>query len=341
MSDLSFAFLLFIGCTAASAILTRLVLSLLERRAILDHPNERSSHARPTPRGGGIAVVIVLIAAWILIAWEEGPISGLAYWPVIAGIAALALLSWIDDLRGLSAGLRVGCHAIIVIIALASFPADALVFQGVLPLWADRVASALLWIWFINLFNFMDGIDGISGVEAVAIGGGLYLVTLAAGGVPGLYGVLGLLLAGAAAGFLVWNWHPARLFLGDVGSVPLGFALGWLLLQASTAGWWAAALILPLYYLADATVTLTRRAARGEKVWQAHREHFYQQAVARGLSHAAVAGAVAVIDLALIAAAMASVGASASLRAALLPLAAVLVGGFLAWLGGAFVRRAN
>jgi UDP-N-acetylmuramyl pentapeptide phosphotransferase/UDP-N-acetylglucosamine-1-phosphate transferase len=107
-------------------------------------------------------------------------------------------------------------------------------------------------------------------------------------------------VAGAAIGFLVWNWSPARIFLGDVGSVPLGYVLGFLLLDVAVRGYWKIALILPLYFLADATITLARRLLRGERVWQAHREHFYQQAVRRGLGHAAVVKRVIAADLVLI-----------------------------------------
>ena len=107
-------------------------------------------------------------------------------------------------------------------------------------------------------------------------------------------------MIGAAIGFLVWNWSPARIFLGDVGSVPLGYVLGFLLLDLAIRGWWKIALILPLYFLADATITLARRLLRGERVWQAHREHFYQQAVRRGLGHAAVVKRVIAADLMLI-----------------------------------------
>ncbi len=112
--------------------------------------------------------------------------------------------------------------------------------------------------------------------------------------------IYGLALLAGALGFLWWNWHPARIFLGDVGSVPLGFLIGWLLLVLAKNGHWQAALILPLYYLADATITLIRRALRGEKVWQAHREHFYQQAVRRGLSHADVVRHVLALNLVLV-----------------------------------------
>jgi len=122
----------------------------------------------------------------------------------------------------------------------------------------------------------------------------------------GLAPDLGLTLAAAALGFLVWNWPPAKIFLGDVGSVPLGFLLGWLLLKLAAGGDWAAALILPLYYLADATITLARRAIRGERVWRAHRQHYYQRAVQGGRSHARVSAGIGATNLMLVALAVLS-----------------------------------
>jgi UDP-N-acetylmuramyl pentapeptide phosphotransferase/UDP-N-acetylglucosamine-1-phosphate transferase len=174
------------------------------------------------------------------------------------------------------------------------------VFQGWLIPGLDAVAAGLLWLWFINLFNFMDGIDGLAGSEAAAVALGLLLFAgFGDGRDPGL-AALAATAAAAALGFLVWNWAPARIFLGDVGSVPSGYLLGFLLLDVAARGGWKIALILPLYFLADATVTLARRLAHGERVWQAHREHFYQQAAQRGLGHAAVVRRVIAADLLLI-----------------------------------------
>ncbi|MEQ8194752.1 MAG: glycosyl transferase, partial [Rhodospirillales bacterium] len=148
--------------------------------------------------------------------------------------------------------------------------------------------------------NFMDGIDGIAGVETASLGGGIVAVVLLAATDPALAWI-GVTLIAGALGFLWWNWHPAKIFLGDTGSVPLGFVLGWLLLTLAAEGQWAAAFILPLYYLADATLTLFRRALRGEKFWQAHREHFYQRAAQRGLGHAHVSLAILAGNVGLIA----------------------------------------
>jgi len=270
---------------AASLIGTGMIIRLLRKLAIFDHPNERSSHSTPTPKGAGLAIIPVIAAVWIGIGWE-GPESRITL-IVIAAALGLAVLSWIDDLRGLSPLVRLFGQTAAVTFVLASAPSGALYFGGLLPAFADPLAAGLLWLWFINLFNFMDGIDGIAGVETAGIGIGIALVASTAG-LGGTFFIYGLVLAAAALGFLWWNWHPAKVFLGDVGSVPLGFLLGWLLLGLAQSGLWAAALILPFYYLMDATITLVRRALRGEIIWQAHREHFYQRAVRRGLSHSQV-----------------------------------------------------
>ena len=278
------------------------VLKFLQRRAILDHPNERSSHARPTPRGGGLAVVASVIVVWsagaLLLAEEPGVAV------VVLAALPLAAVSWLDDLRGLPVAVRFAAQAVAVAAGVATLP--GLLFQGLLPPALDHVLVGLGWLWFVNLFNFMDGIDGISGVEAAAVGGGIGIVALVTGWRPDM-AFHGLTLAAAAIGFLRWNWHPARIFLGDVGSVPLGYLLGWLLLTAATAGYWVPALLLPLYYLADATLTLLLRLARRERVWHAHRSHFYQGAARAKGSHAAVAGAVLAADLGLMALAVAAV----------------------------------
>src|SRR5215469_3116939 len=277
-----------------SAILTALMRDWLRRRAILDRPGERSSHATPVPRGAGLAVVAVLAVAWLgLAAYGATPADTV----VVALLAlALALLSFLDDLRGLPVAVRLAAHFAAALIALAFFPRDALVFQGLLPLPFDRAAAALLWVWFVNLYNFMDGIDGITGVETVCIGLGVAIVSFA--GNRDLT-ALALVAVAVALGFLRFNWQPASVFLGDAGSVPLGYVMGWLLLVLARDGLWAPALILPLYYLADATVTLARRARRGEALWQAHRDHFYQRAL-RDNDHAAVAQLVLVGDIGLI-----------------------------------------
>jgi UDP-N-acetylmuramyl pentapeptide phosphotransferase/UDP-N-acetylglucosamine-1-phosphate transferase len=297
MGSVTLTALVVVATFVASCMGTRALVVLLQRAAVLDLPNERSSHAAPTPRGGGIAVVAAIAAAWAVFcaAGVLMPASLMA----AAGMAGLAAVSWIDDLRGLPAALRLLTQFIAVAAGIGALPGGP-VFQGLLPSGIDAVASALRWVWFVNLFNFMDGIDGIAGSEAAAIGIGLVVIAgFGIGRDPGI-AALGAAIAAAALGFLVWNWAPAKIFLGDAGSVPLGYVLGFLLLELAGRGWWKAALILPLYFLADASLTLLRRLLHGERVWQAHREHFYQRAVQRGLGHGAVVLRVIAADAILI-----------------------------------------
>ena len=278
---------------------TRIVIDVLTRLEIFDRPNARSSHDRPRVRGGGLALIPVVTVAWVGAAiWLSEPPPLL--WLLIAGLVLLAVVSWLDDLDDVEVRWRLAAQGVAVALGLFALSDPAAVFQGWLPLWLALPPIALAWVWFVNLFNFMDGIDGISGVEAIALGLGVALIASIGEFNSSLF-VLPAMLAAAAAGFLAWNWHPARIFLGDVGSVPLGFLLAWLLLELAAQGAWAAALILPAYYLADATVTLAQRAWRREAVWQAHKEHFYQRAVQAGHGHDRVALAVAGCNLLLIA----------------------------------------
>lgn len=281
---------------------TGVALVALRRIGVVDNPNHRSSHVRPTPRGGGIAPVLVTLAAWWLannlLPGDWGAVS-LAPDVVIGAAFALALLSMLDDWRGLPWFVRLAAQALAVVAALISLPPDP-VFQGLLTGRWDMVAAAVVWLWFLNAFNFMDGIDGIAGTETVTIGVGVALVAAFAA-LPPLFGAWGLCVAAAAAGFLLWNWHPAKIFLGDVGSVPLGYLVGWLLLMLAAHGQWVAALLLPLYYLADASLTLVRRLASGARPWVAHRTHLYQRAAAAWGSHAAVVLRIAALNAALLA----------------------------------------
>jgi UDP-N-acetylmuramyl pentapeptide phosphotransferase/UDP-N-acetylglucosamine-1-phosphate transferase len=276
-------------CAATGAIIP-----VLRRQSILDHPNERSSHSTPTPRGGGITLIGALLLAWLALS-QMGAVA-----PRVVGIslaaAALAVVCWIDDLRGLSPALRLLTQGAAVAVGISCLPATAASLAGGLgPVYLT--ALGLLWVWWINLFNFMDGIDGLAGAEAAAIGVGMLFFASFGVGTDTELGFLATAILGAAIGFLVWNWSPARIFLGDVGSAPLGYLLGFLLLALTLRGFWKIALILPLYFLADATITLTRRLLRGERVWQAHREHYYQQAVRHGLGHAAVVKRVIAADI--------------------------------------------
>ena len=309
---------------AASCLLTRLLIDILRRGAVLDRPNLRSSHAVPTPRGGGIAVIGVSIAAWLVLS-GAGVVPAEAIVVALASLG-LAVVSWLDDLRGLSPGLRLLAQVAAVATGMIALPHGP-VFQGWLPPGLVAIAGVLVWVWFVNLFNFMDGIDGIAASEAIAVGVGIAAVAFAGANGGLALAAPAMAVGGAALGFLMWNWAPARIFLGDVGSVPLGYLLGFLLFELALRGAWQAALILPSYFLADASLTLLRRLAHGERLWQAHRQHFYQRAVQRGLGHDAVVLRVVAADLVLIACAWAAAKGSgfAALALAALTVAALLL----------------
>jgi UDP-N-acetylmuramyl pentapeptide phosphotransferase/UDP-N-acetylglucosamine-1-phosphate transferase len=273
---------------------TGMVLELTRGRGILDRPNPRSSHAVATPTGGGLAVTGVVLAAWAAIALIHAAPPAAA-WVVPAAALGLAAISWLDDLRGLAVPVRLGAQLLAVAVALAASPEIGQLSQGLLPGWLETAAAAVLWIWFVNLFNFMDGIDGITGVETASLG------------------------LGIAAVAVVAPWDGAVAFYGAV----------WLLLAAAAAGYWAAALILPLYYLADATLTLLRRAVRREPVWRAHKQHFYQRAHQSGLRHDQVVLRIAAANAALVALALVSLGAPLA-RWLAVAAAVAVVGGLLA-----------
>ena len=295
-----------IGATLAaflfSVVATAKALDYLRHRQFLDRPNERSSHSFPTPRGGGLGVMPAVLLSWAGLALTQ-PAMAPWVWPPLAAAGLLMIASWLDDRHNLPSGPRFLGQFLVVGVVLALLPDGKMVFQGWLPPLADRMLAAVAWVWFINVFNFMDGIDGITGIETASLGAGLALVAAVSGAALGLI-PFALAVAAAGLGFLVWNWHPAKLFLGDVGSVPLGFLIGFLLLALAMDGQLAAALILPAYYVTDATLTFLLRIVRGEPFLRPHRQHFYQRAVQGGKRHDQVALAVLAGNLPLIAAAL-------------------------------------
>lgn len=304
---------------------TGILIPILRQRAVLDRPNERSSHITPTLRGGGIAVVGSALLAWVAL-HKIGP-GAPGIIRVALGAGLLAAISWVDDRRGLSPGVRLIAQGAAVSIGILALPEARNPLEAWLGAALYFAAMGLVWMWWINLFNFMDGIDGLAASEAAAIGGGLLLFSSFGAGLDPAAASLAAAILGAAIGFLAWNWSPARIFLGDVGSIPLGYLSGFLLLGVATHGYWKVALILPLYFLADATITLCRRLLRGERIWQAHRQHFYQRAVRDGLGHARVVNRVVAANLLLIACGWAAEngGGFIALVAALGIVAALLV----------------
>jgi len=309
---------------AASLALCFAALLGLRRWRLLDVPNSRSSHAAPIPRGGGVGFILV-----ILVAWSAMSLAGDSDVPLamLAGAVAVAAISLADDRASVSLRLRLAVQAGAVALALAVLPVEGSVLWEGLPVVVDRVIIGLLWLWFLNLFNFMDGINGIASIEAMAITFGVTAIATSAG--MGDWPAMPALVVGAAvAGFLPFNLPRARLFMGDVGSVTLGYLVGWLLILVAARGGLATAILLGLYFVADATSTLIYRAALGEPVSRPHRRHAYQRAVDRGHAHVAVTGQVALVGLSLaVLGALALVWAVPAVVAGLL-----LVGGFILWL---------
>lgn len=239
----------------------------------LDRPNDRSLHERPVPRTGGFAILLGTAVAL--------PLGALQLWIPFGLALLLAALSFFDDLYGVPAAGRLFAH-------LAA--AGALAWYVLSPMNPVELAVIVLAIaWLTNLYNFMDGADGLAGGMSMVGFAAYALAAFIAGDQP--TSVLSAALAAAAAAFLLHNFHPARIFMGDVGSIPLGFLVG----AIGVLGWrndawplWFPLLVFAPF-IGDATVTLIRRLIRGERVWRAHREHYYQRMVRMGLGHAGTA----------------------------------------------------
>ena len=267
-------------------------------RYAMARPNARSSHAVPTPQGGGIAVVAAtLIGAWLGAALTSTGLSTIEWLALSVATVLLALTGAIDDIRGLGPAPRLLIQIVAVGLVIASLPDDfSVVPQLGRPF--ERALLLLGGVWFVNLVNFMDGIDWMTVAEVVPVTAGVVLLGFTDGTPPGT-AVIAIALLGAIIGFAPFNRPVARLFLGDVGSLPIGLLLGWLMLMLAGRNNLAAAILLPLYYLADATITLARRLIRREAIWQAHRTHFYQRATDGGFSVEEIVVRVFVINLAL------------------------------------------
>ncbi len=318
----------FFGAAVLSAVFIMMLRPVLQRYA-LARPNARSSHSVPTPQGGGLAIVaaiaIVLAIASVLAMPMFADPFRLAV--VIACAVALAAVGATDDIWPLEPLPRLLLQSGAILIVVAFLPSELRIIP-VLPWWGERFLMTIALLWLVNLVNFMDGIDWMTVAEIVP-------VTAALAGF-GLMGALSpdatlaaLALCGGMIGFAPFNRPVARLFLGDVGSLPTGLLLGWLLILLAERHL-AAALLLPLYYVADATITLLRRLINREPVMQAHRSHFYQRAMLGGLSVSRIVGWVFLLNIALAGlSAAALLTASLAAQAVLLITGAAMVGALL------------
>ena len=297
---LLFPTLLALTVFVASLELTKWFHGQAVAHLLLDLPNSRSSHTIATPRGGGVAIVLSTLLALVALG-RAGWLGWPSVWSVCGGGALVALIGFVDDRRHVAPRWRLVGHFTAALWVLAKLggvpPLTALGFvldSG----WLGFTIAALYLVWMLNLTNFMDGIDGVAGVEAITVClSGVFLSGVAA---PGKHlWIAPLVLASATLGFLVWNWPPAKIFMGDVGSGFLGLMLAALSLQA---GWvvprlfWSWVILLGVFVV-DATVTLIRRMAQGERFYEAHRSHAYQHAAVHRGAHMPVTIAVGVINI--------------------------------------------
>jgi UDP-N-acetylmuramyl pentapeptide phosphotransferase/UDP-N-acetylglucosamine-1-phosphate transferase len=297
---------LFLSLIVTSGLIV--LLAPLFLRFALAVPTGRSSHRAVTPQWGGIAVIgtTVVITTLVLLTSAQfgGAMSGRTY-PILVATLLLAIVGVIDDIWNLSAAPKLIAQAVALVLVMVALPADLRLMPG-LPLWFEHGLLFVGGLWFINLVNFMDGIDWMMVAEVVPITAGVVLVG-ALGAVPPEGLVVALALNGAMLGFAPFNRPVARLFLGDMGSLPTGLLLIWLLFLVAGSGHVAAALLLPLYFVADASVTLLRRLRARERVWEAHRTHFYQRAGDKGFSTMEIIGRVFAVNCGLVALAAMSV----------------------------------
>jgi UDP-N-acetylmuramyl pentapeptide phosphotransferase/UDP-N-acetylglucosamine-1-phosphate transferase len=303
-SDLSLSLLAIAAAAVLSAVLTWAIRPLLLRHA-LARPNVRSSHRIPTPQGAGIAVIAATLAvAGIVIAWLGAADLKIPS-AVFAASLFIAIVGFADDLKSIPVLPRLLLQAAAVGAILFTASGDLRIVPAC-PLWIERSLLLLAALWFVNLVNFMDGLDWMTVAEVVPITGAM-VVLGSIGEFPASATIVAAGLCGAMAGFAPFNRPVAKIFLGDVGSLPIGLLLGWCLLQLAYHQQFAAALLLPLYYLFDATATLLRRLARREPFWAAHRSHFYQRATDNGFTVWRVVGEVFTLNIALAALAIGSI----------------------------------
>ena len=292
----------FVVIAAAAAILCALFIVVLRPvlvRYALARPNARSSHREPTPQGGGIAVIaaMALVLAGVAIVAPQLLSDPLRVAIIFAAAIGVAIVGATDDIRPMEAMPRLALQAVAALVVIVALPSGLQIFP-VLPWWFERAAMLIGILWFVNLVNFMDGLDWITVAEVAPVSAALVAIG-AIGNLPSDAMIVALALLGAIVGFAPFNRPVAKLFLGDVGSLPIGLLLAWLLILLAANGFIIAAILLPLYYIADATITLFRRLFNGKTITQAHRSHFYQRATDGGFSVYEIVGRVFVTNVVL------------------------------------------
>jgi UDP-N-acetylmuramyl pentapeptide phosphotransferase/UDP-N-acetylglucosamine-1-phosphate transferase len=321
--------LLFAVLAAAvlSALMTWAIRPVLLRHA-LAKPNARSSHRVPTPQGAGIAVIAAtLVVAGVVMACA-GTVALNIPVAVFAASLFIAAVGFADDLKSIPVLTRLLLQALAVGAIIFTAPAEIRIVAPC-PIWIERGLLLLAGLWLVNLVNFMDGLDWMTVAEIVPITGAM-VVLGSLGELPLSVSLVAAALCGAMLGFAPFNRPVATIFLGDVGSLPIGLLLGWCLLQLAYHQQFAAALLLPMYYLLDATTTLLRRLVNREPFWAAHRSHFYQRATDNGFTVSQVVGEVFALNIGLAAMAAGSIMApSVTIKVACLAVGAIATASLL------------
>jgi UDP-N-acetylmuramyl pentapeptide phosphotransferase/UDP-N-acetylglucosamine-1-phosphate transferase len=285
-----------VAAAMLSAVTTWALLPWLLRHA-LAKPNARSSHRVPTPQGAGIAVIgATLVVACALVARADAVNLNIVA-AVIAASLFMAIVGFADDVKSIPVLPRLILQAVAVGTIVLTAPGELRIVPAC-PLWIERGLLLLAGLWFVNLVNFMDGLDWMTVAEVVPITAAMVVLGWF-GEFPPSAAIVAAALCGAMVGFAPFNHPVAKVFLGDVGSLPIGLLLGWCLLQLAYNQQIVAAMLLPLYYLSDATVTLLRRLTRGEPFWVAHRSHFYQRATDNGFTVLRVVSEIFALNIAL------------------------------------------
>ena len=304
-----------VSAALLSGVLTWAIRPMLARIA-LAKPNARSSHRVPTPQGGGIAVIAATLIAAVAVIAFAGAAEMKIPVAVLGATLFIAAVGLADDVNSIPVVPRLLLQGLAVAAVILATPENLRIVPAC-PLWLERGLLLLAGLWFVNLVNFMDGLDLMTVAEIVPVTGALVLLGWLAE-LPAPVTIIAAALFGAMLGFAPFNRPVAKIFLGDVGSLPIGLLAGWCLLHLAWHQQVAAALLLPLYYLADATITLFRRMARREPFWAAHRTHFYQRATDNGFSVSRVVGEVFALNVLLAVLAIGSVMTSSATVSTLL-----------------------
>lgn len=289
--------LLFLFSFLATVIITKWLVTVLPYWNMVDYPSSRRSHMKATPRGGGIGLLILF--PLMLAIFEYLSLSSFAYSSVIIPIfVPIALVSLWDDVVGVHIIFRLFIHILSSVLAIMWMVHPNLIMYDHLPPFVDLAIGSFALLTFLNIFNFMDGIDGISASESMHLSITLLILCYLKADIISNSGFIVpslLILLGFAGGFFLFNKSPARIFIGDVGSISLGFLYGLCLLMIASASahLFLACVIASLYYVADGGLTLLTRMAAGEKIWQPHLKHFFQRAVKNGMSHGKVVSKIA------------------------------------------------